>query len=73
MRAYTSDINKEQFQVIRDDLENFKKTTRPRKIDLYDIFCGVLYILTTGAQWRNLPTITTMISGEHLMQRELVC
>lgn len=56
MRTYSSDINKEQFEVIRDDLENFKKTTRPRKLDLYDIFCGVLYILTTGAQWRNLPS-----------------
>ena len=54
-KRYPSDITREQFDLIREDLENAKKKTKPRKIDLYDIFNGLLYILKTGCQWRFLP------------------
>ncbi|MHB0802417.1 transposase [Bacillus thuringiensis] len=53
---YTSNITREQFELIREDLENARKRTRPRTVDLYEVFCGVLYVLTTGCQWRNLPS-----------------
>ncbi|QDZ77093.1 hypothetical protein D0437_30605 [Bacillus cereus] len=36
--------------MIREDLESARKTTRPRTVDLYKVFCGVLYLLTTGCQ-----------------------
>ena len=52
---YPSDISMEEFEIIRNDLENFKKKTRPRKVDLYDIFCAILYIVKGGIQWRMLP------------------
>ena len=52
---YPSDISREQFELIRNDLENFKKKTRPPKIDLYDVFCAILYVLKGGIQWRMLP------------------
>ena len=45
MHNYPSDITREQFEIIRPDLEAAKIKTRPRKYDLYDIFCAVLYIL----------------------------
>ena len=41
---YPSDITREQFDIIRTELENARKQTKPRDIDLYSIFCGVLYI-----------------------------
>ena len=50
-----SDITREQFEIIRQDLENAKKK-RPRKYDLYDIFCAVLYVIKGGIQWRMLPS-----------------
>lgn len=53
---YTSNISCEQFELIREDLENACKKTRPRTVDLYEVFCGVLYLLTTGCQSRNLPS-----------------
>ena len=56
MHNYPSDITREQFELIRLDLENAKKRTKPRKIDLYDIFCAVLYLVKSGCQWRMLPS-----------------
>jgi transposase len=52
---YDSDISREQFELIREDLEKAKKKTRPRTVDIYAVFCAVLYILKTGCQWRMLP------------------
>ena len=53
---YPSDITREQFEVIRPELESAKKTTKPRDIDLYDIFCAILYLIKGGIQWRMMPS-----------------
>ncbi len=53
---YPSDITREQFEVIRSELESAKKTTKPRDIDLYDIFCAILYLVKGGIQWRMIPS-----------------
>ncbi|MFC7520701.1 IS5 family transposase [Xanthomonas populi] len=56
MRArYPSDVSREQFEQIRALLEGARKKTAPRKVDLYDVFCAVLYLLKSGCQWRMLP------------------
>ena len=55
-KTYPSDISREQFDIIRDQLEGARKHTRPREVDLYDAFCGVLYVLKSGCQWRMLPS-----------------
>lgn len=52
---YPSDITREQFELIRPLLESARTTTRPWKIDLYEVFCAILYLLRTGCQWRALP------------------
>jgi hypothetical protein len=54
-KKYPSDITREQFGKIVDLLENAKKKTRPRRLDLYDIFCAVLYVLKSGCSWRMIP------------------
>lgn len=56
MHNYPSDISREEFEIIREDLEKAKRKTRPRKTDLYDIFCAVMYIVKGGIQWRTLPS-----------------
>ncbi|GFR22511.1 hypothetical protein TNCT_505931 [Trichonephila clavata] len=53
--SYPSDISREQFEKIRPILESSRKKTRPRELDLYDVFCGVLYVLKSSCQWRMLP------------------
>jgi hypothetical protein len=42
--GYPSDISREQFEQIRAVLESVRKKTKPRQVDLYDVFCGLLYV-----------------------------
>jgi transposase len=54
-KTYPSDLSREQFQQILPLLESVRKRTKPRTVDLYDVFCAVLYLLKSGCQWRMLP------------------
>ncbi|MGT2455480.1 IS5 family transposase [Cupriavidus basilensis] len=54
-KRYASDISRAQFEIIREFLESARKTTRPRQVDLYDVFCAILYLLKSGCQWNMLP------------------
>ncbi|MGZ8192929.1 MAG: transposase, partial [Methylobacter sp.] len=38
-KTYPSDISREQFEQIRPLLESVRKKTKPRTVDLYEIFC----------------------------------
>ncbi len=51
-QPYPSDISREQFGMILPFLERVRKKTRPREVDLYEVFCGVRYVLKSGCQWR---------------------
>ena len=51
MHQYPSDINREEYEQIRENLEGARKKTRPREYDLYDVFCAVLYVVQGGIQW----------------------
>lgn len=53
--SYPSDISREKFEIIGEKLETFSKHTSPRAYDLNDLFNALLYVLTTGCQWRALP------------------
>ncbi|MDM7532950.1 IS5/IS1182 family transposase, partial [Lacticaseibacillus paracasei] len=44
MPDYPSNISRAQFALIQP----FRKHTRPRRYDLYDVFNAILYSLTTG-------------------------
>ena len=54
-KKYPSDITREQFLEIQPMLEGARRKTKPRTVDLYEVFCAVLYLLRTGCQWRALP------------------
>ncbi len=53
--VYPSDISREQFAPIRTLLEGARRKTRPRRHDLYDVFCAVLYLRATQGPLRSLP------------------
>ena len=54
-KEYPSDVTREQFAEIEADLAAARKTTHPRKYELYEIFCAILYVLREGCRWRALP------------------
>ena len=53
--SYPSDISREQFSKIEPILESARQKRRPRQVDLYDVFCGILYVLKSGCQWNMMP------------------
>ncbi len=53
--TYPSDISRAQFNTIAPILEGARKKTKPRTVDLYDVFNGLMYVVKTGCQWRPLP------------------
>ena len=55
-KHYPSDISREQFERIRGALEGIRQKTRPRQVDLYDVFCAILYLLKNACVWRALPS-----------------
>ena len=55
-KSYASDISKDKFEEIRPLLQNVRRRTKPTTVDLYEVFCAVLYLLRTGCQWRFLPS-----------------
>jgi transposase len=55
MHSYPGGITREEFEIIRADIESARKTTKLRKIDMYDVFCWLLYLLKDGCRRRIIP------------------
>ena len=52
---FATDVSRDEFEAVREMLENARRRTRPRKHDLYDVFCAVLYFLHSAGSWRSVP------------------
>ena len=55
MPKYPGDIDQSQCAIIAPILESSCKTTSTRTLDLYDVFCGKLYILKSRCQQSMMP------------------
>ncbi len=55
-KVYPSDITRADFEAIKPILEQSIKKRRPREVDLYEIYCALLYVLKSGCQWRMLAS-----------------
>jgi hypothetical protein len=52
---YASDVSDAEWALVAPLMPVPKKVGRPRTTDLRDVFDAILYIATTGCQWRMLP------------------
>lgn len=69
MRDYPGEITREQFELIKAELELARKITKPRKLDLYDVFCAVLYVLRNN--WRYIVQ-DKMIESNAIIKNEIL-
>lgn len=54
-KAYPSDLTNKQFGLLKPLIKvKAKKTGRP-KANLEEVVNGMLYVLSTGCRWRDLP------------------
>ena len=52
---YPSDLTDEEWGRLRPLIPPAKRGGRPRQVDMREIMNGLLYILSTGCQWRQIP------------------
>jgi transposase len=52
---YASDVSDAEWALIEAELPQAKKLGRPRTTELRAVVNALLYMLTTGCQWRQLP------------------
>ena len=61
---YASDLTDAEWAIIEPLMPSHKSTGRPRETDLRRVFDAILYISTTGCQWRMLandfPAVSTV-------------
>jgi len=53
--CYTSDMTDAEWALIARKMPTRRRLGRPRKVNLREIVQAVLYVLSTGCQWRALP------------------
>ena len=53
---YASDVNDQEWALIAPLLPPDRRQGRPRKTDLREVVNAILYMATTGCQWRMLPS-----------------
>lgn len=54
-KPYPSDVTIKQFRLIEPWLSSRKRARGRPQADLYETLCGMLYVLSTGCRWRDLP------------------
>lgn len=54
-KQYPSDLKDAEWRIIEPLLPAAKSGGRPRKIDIREVMNALLYLVTTGCQWRMLP------------------
>lgn len=54
-KPYPSDLTEKQFKLIKPLIKRkYRKRGRP-PADMYEVVNGILYVLSTGCRWRDLP------------------
>jgi transposase len=53
---YPSDVTEEEWAEITSLIPPARRGGRKRSVNIREVFNGLLYVLSTGCQWRAIPT-----------------
>lgn len=54
-KPYPSDLTSKQFKFLEPLLRSRRRATGRPRADLKEVVDGILYVLSTGCRWRDLP------------------
>jgi putative transposase len=54
-KPYPSDLNDDEWQIIKPLIPPAKPGGRPRDTDMREVLNGIFYVLRSGCAWRLLP------------------
>jgi transposase len=54
-KAYTSNLSLEEYELIAGMIPKCKPGGRQRSVSIWEVINAILYLLTQGCTWRNLP------------------
>jgi transposase len=52
---YPSDLTDKEWEILAPLIPPAKHGGRPREVDMREVINGLLYLLSTGCQWRQIP------------------
>ena len=52
---YPSDLTDEEWTLIKPEIPRAKRGGNKRTVDIREVFNGLMYLLSTGCQWRAMP------------------
>ena len=52
---YPSDLTDEEWALIKPEIPRAKRGGNKRTVDIREVFNGLMYLLSTGCQWRAMP------------------
>jgi len=52
---YPSDVTDEEWALVAPLIPKARRGGRKREVDIREVFNGVMYVLSTGCQWRYIP------------------
>jgi putative transposase len=70
---YPSDVTDEEWDYVAPLIPQAKCGGRKRKVDMREVFNGVMFVLSTGCQWRYIPKDLPAKSTIHRYFRDWAC
>lgn len=54
-KAYSSNLTRDQFELIEPLIPPAKPGGRPREVDMFAVINAILYVIVQGCKWRDIP------------------